>query len=163
MGEFAPAIAEKVVPPSEETIHCTLGIGEPEADAEKDASDPAVTEIADGCIEIEGATSEAGTVSVAARDVTLPAELLNTASKASADWDRCAMNEYVEEVAPEITAKAVVPARRRFQRTFGLGTPDADARNETTCPAVVATLVGSEVILGSAVRRATRLDVTLRR
>ena len=72
----APTMLLKVVPPSVDTCHWTVGDGEPEALAVKLASEPAHTVVFAGVPVIAGATF---TVSVAAFDVVLPQASVKTA------------------------------------------------------------------------------------
>ena len=58
----APAIGEKVVPPSVETSHCTVGAGNPLAVASKLAPCPANTDTLTGCVVMDGATSDTSTM-----------------------------------------------------------------------------------------------------
>ncbi len=54
----APGTGENVVPPSVETCHCTVGVGNPLAAASKLASCPANTDTLVGCVVMDGATSD---------------------------------------------------------------------------------------------------------
>ena len=72
---MAPEILDQLVP-SVLTCHCTVGVGEPLAAAEKLALVPSVTVVFDGCVVTTGTVF---TVSVAALVVTFPAALVKIA------------------------------------------------------------------------------------
>ena len=84
----------QVAPAFVETCHWTDGIGEPEAAALNEAVDPAATVSLEGSEVIVGALGDGVvTVRVAASVVTLPAELVNTASYSSPFCDEEAVRE----------------------------------------------------------------------
>ena len=69
------------VPPSAETCHCTVGVGDPDAAALNEAVIPAVTVTLTGWLVIVGgALGGPVKVRVAALVVALPDELVKTAS-----------------------------------------------------------------------------------
>ncbi len=79
VAEVAPATVDQLLPPSIETIHCTVGVGAPLALALKLTGLLATTAWLVGWPVICGATALAITDSVAALLVALPATLVKTA------------------------------------------------------------------------------------
>ena len=105
----------------------------------------------DGFAEDTRAVVVAGliTVNVAALEVALPAELLNTAWYRLPFCDRLAVNVNVVEVAPAILLKLTPPSVLTCHWTVGAGVPVAAAVNEAVCPAVIVRLDGDVVTAGA--------------
>jgi hypothetical protein len=82
-----------VVPPSVETCHCTVGVGDPVAEALNDTFEPAATVWLEGELVIVGAAVAAVTVSVAAFVVALPNRLEKTARYSYRFTELWAVNE----------------------------------------------------------------------
>src|SRR6266702_1550805 len=89
------------------------------------------------------------TVNVAALEVALPAELLNTAWYRLPFCDRLAVNVSVVEVAPAISLKLTPPSVLTCHWTVGGGVPVAAAVNEAVCPTVIVRLDGDVVTAGA--------------
>src|SRR6266496_3664183 len=89
------------------------------------------------------------TVNVAALEVALPAELLNTAWYRLPFCDKLAVNVSVVEVAPAISLKLRPPSVLTCHWTVGGGVPVAAAVNEAVCPAVIVRLDGDVVTAGA--------------
>jgi len=89
------------------------------------------------------------TVNVAALEVALPAELLNTAWYRLPFSDKLAVNVSVVEVAPAISLKLTPPSVLACHWTVGGGVPVAAAVNEAVCPAVIVRLDGDVVTAGA--------------
>src|SRR5207245_9834625 len=82
------------------------------------------------------------TVNVAALEVALPAELLNTAWYRLPFCDKLAVNVSVVEVAPAISLKLTPPSVLACHWAVGSGAPVAAAVNEAVCQAVIVRLAG---------------------
>ncbi len=93
-------------------------------------------------------TSLRMTVSVAAFDVALPAELVNTARYSLPDSDSVAVPDRVVEVAPDTLLHVVPPSVDTCHWTVGVGVPDAAAVNVAVVPATTVTFAGCLVIAG---------------
>src|SRR6266581_917849 len=105
----------------------------------------------DGFAEDTRAVVVAGliTVNVAALEVALPAELLNTAWYRLPFCDKLAVNVSVVRVAPAILLKLTPPSVLTCHWTVGAGVPVAAAVNEAVCPAVIVRLDGDVVTAGA--------------
>src|SRR5712691_5646823 len=101
----------------------------------------------DGFAEDTRAVVVAGliTVNLAALEVALPAELLNTAWYKLPFCDKLAVNVSVVRVAPAILLKLTPPSVLTCHWTVGAGVPVAAAVNEAVCPAVIVRLDGDVV------------------
>jgi hypothetical protein len=92
VGAVAPGIAAKGDPPTEYS-HCTLGTGDPVADAVNETVVPEGTTVEEGCATIAGAIGDGVTVSVASRVRVWPCEFLKIAANSSPDWPSAAEKE----------------------------------------------------------------------
>src|SRR6266568_1174167 len=101
------------------------------------------------------------TVNVAALEVALPAELLNTAWYRLPFCDKLAVNVSVVEVAPAISLKLTPPSVLTCHWTVGAGVPVAAAVNEAVCPAVIVRLDGDVVTAGATKIWRTKICVPL--
>jgi hypothetical protein len=92
--EVAPVMLVNEPPPLVETDHWTVGAGEPEADALKEAVAPEATDVLDGSETMAGAAGAADvTVSLAAEVVAEPKRFEKTARKLSPLWVALAEKE----------------------------------------------------------------------
>ena len=148
MAELAPGAIDHVVPPSVETCHCTVGVGDPEAAAENDAVEFGATVSLEGWLVIVGAAEPPVTVRVAAFVVAFPKRLVKTALYLYPFWEVWAVKEYVGAVAPERLDHELPPVVETCHCTVGAGDPDADALNDADEPAETESFEGWLVILG---------------
>jgi hypothetical protein len=144
--EVAPTIGVNVVPPFRLTIHCTVGAGWPVAAAVKVARFPTPTDIFAGFAVITGVEL---TVSVAAVDVLLLTEFVNTASYALPFCEAVVVMLKVVEVAPATAAKLAPPFVLNSHCTVGAGVPMAAAVKVAIAPAITVVLPGCAVIVGA--------------
>ena len=117
---MAPLTGVNVVPPSVETSHCTVGVGEPVAAAVKVAVAPEATDTFEGLAVTTGGVV---TVRVAAVVVAPPAELVKTASY----WSPLSAGGGGERVGggrgTADGAKVVPPSVETSHCTVGVGEP----------------------------------------
>jgi hypothetical protein len=112
-----------------DSSHWTVGVGDPDAEAENDAVWPTATDVDVGFATTAGAAVSDVTVKVAGLDVTEPPALLNTAANSKPLSPTGAAKAYVVDVAPEIGAH-VAPSVDSSHWTLGVGDPDAAAEND---------------------------------
>ena len=146
VADVAPAKFVNVVPPFVLTCHCTLGTGDPVADAINVALTPAITVTFAGFTVITGAVL---TVSVADDDVTLLTEFVNTASYKFPFCEIVVVKFNAVEVAPATAVKLAPSFVLTIHCTVGTGVPVAVAVNVAVAAAVTVMLAGCAVIAGA--------------
>jgi hypothetical protein len=158
VADVAPEIALQLAPEFVETDHATVGVGVPEAAAEKEAVAPEATVIELGSDVTCGALPPGGvvvvvtgavTVSVASADVTLPALLENVAWNSSPFSAVDATRKYEDPDPPGSGTHVVPPSLETSHVSLGVGTPVAVEVKVTGVPAVTVTLAGSVVTTGA--------------
>ena len=142
VGEVAPGTSVKVVPPSVDTCHCTVGAGLPVAAAVKVTDWPWSTSWPEGFAATVGAVS---TVSVAGSVVSEPSELANTARYWLPSSVAAASTSRVVLFAPTMGANVVPPSVETSHWTSGTGLPLPDALNVAVWPASTVVGVGDAV------------------
>ncbi|HEY5121535.1 MAG TPA: hypothetical protein VII84_08155, partial [Acidimicrobiales bacterium] len=148
--DVAPVTAVNVAPPFVETLHCTLGVGEPVAAALNVAFDPTLALALNGLVVTTGADRAVVTVKVAAVVVAEPLRLVKTASY------RYPFIALVTEVNVRFVEKdldtvvnVAPPLVETLHCTPGVGEPVAAALKLAFDPALTLTLVGLSVTTGA--------------
>jgi hypothetical protein len=150
VADVAPEIALQLAPEFVETDHATLGVGVPEAAAEKEAVVFAGAETFSGSVVTTGATVVAVvTVNVAGAVVALPPALVNVAWNSQPLSEDVAVNAYVVDVAPEIVLQLAPEFVETDHATLGVGVPVAPALNAAVDPPVTVRLDGERITLGA--------------
>jgi hypothetical protein len=146
----APEMLVNDVPPFVDTCHCTVGAGLPVADAVKVTLPPAVTVCAP---QVDVDTGTVSTVSVAAVDVAVPTELVNTARYSLPDSDAVVLATVSVPVALPASLVSLLqvlpPLVDTCHCTVAVGSPEAAAVNVAAWPAVTVALAGWLVIAGA--------------
>lgn len=141
----APLMGLKLAPMSVDTYHCTVGVGVPEAAALKLTVAPLLTLTLAGLVVTWGPVS---TMSTAAPLVTVPTELVKTASYSLPLSEEVVVMARVSDVAPGTGDQLVPPLVDTCHCTVGLGLPLAVAVKVAEAPAITCWSDGLDKIAG---------------